>query len=114
LFTSQKLVYSVYDRVDGLAASNVVQVNGYKVGLIHSITLLPDHSGRLVVSMHIKNDLKIPRNSTAQIFGTDLLGTKGIQMVFGDSKEDLQDGDTLKSSIQSSLSESVSAQVLPI
>jgi phospholipid/cholesterol/gamma-HCH transport system substrate-binding protein len=80
-FSKQKLVYAVYDRVDGLAPSNVVQVNGLKIGLIHTITLLPDHSGKIVVAMHVGNQLKIPRNSSAQIFSVDLLGTKGIRMV---------------------------------
>ena len=113
-FTSQKLVFAVYDRVDGLAPSNVVQVKGFKIGLVRSINLLPDHSGKLVVAMHIKNSLKIPRNSVAEIFSTDLLGTKGIQFVFGDSREDIQDGDTLISRNQASLTDAVSAQVLPI
>jgi len=114
VFTSSKAVYAVYPRVDGLLPSNVVQVNGYKIGFVKTISLLPDHSGRLVISMHIKNDLKIPRNSTAEIFSTDLLGTKGVQLIFGDSKEDVQDGDTLHSNVQVSLSDAVSAEVLPI
>ena len=99
-FTSQKLVYAVYERIDGLAPSNPVQVNGLKIGLVKTLTLLPDHSGRIVVSMHISNDVRIPRNSMAQIFGTDLLGSKAIRFVFGDSKEDVQNGDTLFSGIE--------------
>jgi phospholipid/cholesterol/gamma-HCH transport system substrate-binding protein len=114
IFTSQKAVYAVYSRVDGLLPSNVVQVNGYKIGYVKGISLMGDHSGRLVISMHIKSDLKIPRNSTAQIFSTDLLGTKGVQLIFGDSKEDIQDGDTLRSDIEVSLGDAVSAEVAPI
>lgn len=114
IFTSQKAVYAVYNRVDGLLPSNVVQVNGYKIGNVKSISLLPDHSGRLVISMHIKSDLKIPKNSVAEIFSTDLLGTKGVQLIFGNSTEDLQDGDTLPSNIQVSLGDAVSAEVAPI
>ena len=114
IFTSSKAVYAIYDRVDGLLPSNVVQVNGYKIGFVKTISLMPDHSGRLVISMHIKSDLKIPRNSTAEIFSTDLLGTKGVQLIFGNSKEDVQDGDTLPSNVQASLGDAVSAQVAPI
>lgn len=113
-FTSQRLVYAVYDRVDGLTASNVVLVNGMKVGLVRNLTLLPDYSGRILVSMHVSNKVNIPRNSVAEIYSMDLLGTKGIRMVFGDSKDELRDGDTLISGMQSSLSDQVSAQVLPI
>jgi phospholipid/cholesterol/gamma-HCH transport system substrate-binding protein len=113
-FSSEKRVYAVYDRVEGLAPSNVVQVNGLKAGFVRELKLLPDHSGRIIVTLRLKNDMKIPRNSIAQIISTDLLGTKGIKLVFGNSTEDLQNGDTLRSDIQKSLSEEVSAQVAPI
>ncbi|MCX6275412.1 MAG: MlaD family protein [Bacteroidetes bacterium] len=114
IFTSQKAIYAVYDRVDGLLPSNVVQVNGYKIGFVRTISLMPDHSGRLIISMHIKSELKIPRNSRADIFSMDFLGTKAVQLIFGDSKEDIQDGDTLTSSVQTSLTDAVGAEVAPI
>src|ERR1043166_5875318 len=70
-FARQKVVYAVYYRVDGLAPSNPVLVNGLKVGSVKELLLLPDHSGRIVVSMHINSDINIPRNSLAQIFSAD-------------------------------------------
>src|SRR5690349_365831 len=82
-FTSEKLIYAVYDRVDGLTASNPVVVNGLKIGKVHRLYLLPDHSGKIVVSMHISSGLNIPRNSTAQIYSADLLGTKSVQLIMG-------------------------------
>jgi len=114
LFTSEKLIYAVYDRVDGLAPSNPVVVNGLKIGKVQRLLLLPDHSGRIVVSMHISSGLNIPRNSVAQIFSADLLGTKSVQLIMGSSTEDIQNGDTLISAIQKSLSQEVNAQVGPI
>ena len=113
-FSRQMVVYALYSRVDGLAPSNPVLVNGLKIGSVKNLLLLPDHSGKIVVSMHINRDILIPRNSTAQIFSADLLGAKSIQMIFGDSKEEVQDGDTLVSDIQRSLSQEVNAQVGPI
>jgi phospholipid/cholesterol/gamma-HCH transport system substrate-binding protein len=113
-FSKETRIFAVYDRVEGLAASNVVQINGFKAGFVRSLTLLPDHSGRIVVAMRVKSELKIPRNSTAQIYSTDLLGTKGVRIIFGNSSEDVQNGDTLQSDIQKSISEEVNAQVAPI
>ena len=113
-FSRQKVVFAVYSKVDGLAPSNTVLVNGLKIGSVKNLILLPDHSGKIVVSMQIRRDVVIPRNSIAQIFSADLLGGKSIQMLFGDSKEDLQNGDTLISDIQRSLSQEVNAQVGPI
>ncbi len=112
-FTSQKVVFAIYDRVDGLAPSNPVHINGMKVGLVRKLVLLPDHSGRILVSFRVNGDLKIPKNSSAEIYGTDLLGSKAVRLIFGDSEEELQNGDTLVSDIQPSLSEEVNAQVLP-
>ncbi|MFM9028352.1 MAG: MlaD family protein [Bacteroidota bacterium] len=113
-FSSQNKVFAVYDHIDGLAPSNLVQVNGMKVGSVRRVDLLPDFSGRILVTMNIKSNVRIPRNSTAQIFSTDLLGTKGIRFVFGDSKDLLQEGDTLVSEIQPSLTQEVNQQVAPI
>jgi phospholipid/cholesterol/gamma-HCH transport system substrate-binding protein len=113
-FSSEKRVYAIYNRVEGLAPSNLVQVNGLKAGFVRDIKLLPDHSGRIIVSMRIMDDMKIPRNSVAQIFATDLLGTKSIRLIFGNSTEDVQNGDTLQADIQNSISEEVNAQVAPI
>lgn len=113
-FTSQKLVYAVYERVDGLSRSNPILVNGLKIGTINSLLLMPDHSGRIVVAMHIENKMHIPRNSVAQIYSTDILGTKAVQLLLGDSKEEIERGDTLASSIQKNLTQEVSEQVAPI
>lgn len=112
--TSQLVVFAVYDRVDGLTASNPVQVNGMKIGSVSKLSLLPDHSGRVLVTMHISGKVLIPRNSIAQIFNTDLLGTKGIRFLFGNSTENVVDGDTLTPDIQKSLSQEVSSQVAPL
>lgn len=111
-FTRQRSVFAVYSQVEGLTSSNPVVVNGMKVGMIHKLELMPD--GRIIVSMHVTNKVMVPRNSKAEIFSTDLLGSKGIRLVFGDSKVDLLDGDTLNSGMQASLSDQVSAQVAPI
>lgn len=113
-FTSQKTIFATYDRVDGLTASNPVMVNGMKIGSVTKLSLLPDNSGKILVSMHINGSVNVPRNSIAEIFSTDLLGAKGIRFIFGESKEMLQEGDTVKSQIQNSLSQEVNAQVAPI
>ncbi len=113
-FSNDKLVYAVYDQVEGLTASNPVMVNGMKVGLIRDLVMLDDRSGKILVSMHINNKAHIPAGSTAQIFSVDILGSKGIRIILSDQQKELQDGDTLLSSIQKSLPDEVNAQVGPI
>lgn len=111
-FTRQRQIFAVYNQVEGLTSTNPVMVNGMKVGMIYQLALQPN--GRIIVSMHVTNKVFIPRNSKAEIFSTDLLGSKGIRLVFGDSKEDMVDGDTLTAGVQLSLSDQVNAQVAPI
>jgi phospholipid/cholesterol/gamma-HCH transport system substrate-binding protein len=104
-FSSDKSLFAVYDQVEGLAASNPVQVNGLKVGLIRKLRMQNDGRGKIVVTMTVNNNIHLPKNSKAQIFSTDILG---------DSQEELQDGDTLSSGLQQSLPEEFQAQVAPI
>lgn len=111
-FTRQRQVFAVYNQVEGLTSSNPVMVNGMKVGMIHQLTLLPN--GKIIVSMHVTNKVVVPSNSTAEIFSTDLLGSKGIRLNFGDSPTEMKDGDTLVSIAQQSLADQVSAQVAPL
>jgi phospholipid/cholesterol/gamma-HCH transport system substrate-binding protein len=113
-FSSDKIVYAVYDQVEGLSASNPVMVNGLKIGLIRNLMLMNDHSGKIVVSMHITNKVHIPAKSTAQIFSVDILGSKGIRILMSENADELKNGDTLLSNVQMSLPEEVSAQVAPI
>ncbi len=111
-FTRQRSVCAVYNQVEGLTSTNPVMVNGMKVGMIYQLDLQPN--GQIIVSMHVTNKVFVPRNSKAEIFSTDLLGSKGVRLVFGDSKEDMVDGDTLSAGVQLSLSDQVNAQVAPI
>jgi phospholipid/cholesterol/gamma-HCH transport system substrate-binding protein len=61
-----------------------------------------------------ERDLKIPNNTVASIFSDGLLGTKAINLLFGDSKVMAESGDTLLPDLQSSITEEVTKQVLPI
>ncbi len=106
--------YAVYDRVDGLAESGHILVNGYKVGSVRSVRFTPDRSGKLIVTMMIDSDFKIPVNTVAQIVSSDLMGTRAIKLLYSGEKTYYASGDTLISDIESDLKEQVSLQVLPL
>lgn len=106
--------YVVYDRVDGLQESNDIVLSGYKIGQVKAIRFLPDHSGRLVVALTTDADIKLPVNSVAQIVSSDLMGTRSVKIVLGESKEYYQYGDTIPGAVERDLREQVSMQVLPI
>jgi phospholipid/cholesterol/gamma-HCH transport system substrate-binding protein len=76
LFSDKTDYFAVYPRIDGLTASNPVLVNGFTVGRVRKLKLLPD--GMILVRIGIKNEITFPKNSVARIVSSDLLGSKSI------------------------------------
>ncbi len=113
-FSTDNIFYVVYNRIDGLTISNPVLVNGFEVGQVRDIHFLPDTSGRLVVQIAVKREFNIPGKSVARIFSSDLMGTKAIDLIFGDANYFEQSGDTLIADFEGSLQEMVSVQMLPL
>lgn len=115
LFNHNKKIYAVYKDVQGVVPSNPVVVNGFHIGHIKSIAIEPNTSGKIVVTMLITNtDVKIPKNSIAKIFSQDFLGSKAIEFQLGNGSELIKDGDTLQSTVEETIKETVDKQVLPL
>lgn len=114
LFTSRVRYFAVYDQVDGLVSSNPVFMNGFRIGIVNDISFSDDKSGRLVATLLIDKDVYISRNSVARIFSTDLIGTKAMRIDLGNSTEQLQNGDTLTSGVESSFAQQFGQEVGPI
>ena len=115
LFSSDRTYYAVYNKVNGLVESDPVVVNGLKVGKVKKITFLPDGSGRLIVEFVVNNDdIFISSNSIALLASSGLLEAKAIEIKLGDSDSPAADGDTLKTELETSLTQEVSEQMMPI
>jgi phospholipid/cholesterol/gamma-HCH transport system substrate-binding protein len=115
LFTHTKKVYAIYLDVQGVVPSNPVVVNGFHVGHIKTIAIEPNSSGKIVVTMLITNpDVKIPKGTIAKIYSSDFLGSKAIELDLGTGSELIKDGDTLNSSVEETIKETVDKQVLPL
>ncbi|MGB4773940.1 MAG: MlaD family protein, partial [Daejeonella sp.] len=105
VFSRENEFYARYDRVDGLAVSKPVLVNGYPIGRVASLTLLP--SGQILAKFKVNPDYGIPKNTIARLESTDLLGGKAIVFDLGSSNKFAVDGDTLNANIQKNLIEQV-------
>ena len=105
-------LYSVYDNVSGLTVGSAVNLNGHKIGSVTNIDF--DTLTNLIVEFSIPNDLEIPLNSIAKIVSVDLMGTKGVSIILGDSVVNASSGEILESEIEFSLQEEVNAQILPL
>ena len=115
LFVQSKSVYAIYPKVPGLAVSSPIIINGVQSGVVDGIYFHPDKSSRVIVKLSItESELRIPKNSIAELISVDFLGSKAIGLSLGDSKEDLAAGDTIQSLFEKSMLDDVSEQILPI
>ncbi len=114
IWGNQNYYYAVYDKIDGLAVSNNIVVNGFKIGQVSDIKFADDMSGRLVVELAVEKKYKLPKQTTARIFSSDLMGTKSISLIYGKEKEFQQNGDTLFADFEGSLADMVSVEMLPL
>jgi phospholipid/cholesterol/gamma-HCH transport system substrate-binding protein len=114
LFDRNNKFYVLYNKVAGLSESNSVYLNGFKIGSVSKIQLLPgDSLHRVLVELSIVKDIEVPKSSIAKI-QSDFLGVNTISMIFSKSKEMAADGDTLNAAIATTIQEEVSMQMLPI
>ncbi len=115
LFQKQQKFYGVYDNAAGLQTSNPVILNGYKIGIVKSVRLHDDGSGRILVEVLLRDaNLRIPKDTKLEIYDADLFGGKAIQVVLGQSNDLALDKDTLQTSISLGLAESVKQEIEPL
>ena len=114
LFESKSTFYSVYDSVEGLKVSSGVIYRGYQVGQVISIQFTGERFDRVLVKFSVDKGLELPSNTLAMIQSADLMGSKVVALVPGDSHVFAVSGDTLRSQVERGLMEQVSQQMLPL
>ena len=114
IFRRNTNYFVVYEKIDGLLKSSVVNINGYQVGQVTDIRFLNDYSGRILVSLSLQGDYKIAKGSIAKIVSSDIMGTKSIKLEIVHSGEYFNPDDTIPGTTESDLKEQVSMQVLPL
>ena len=105
IFGGTNKFYTIYSSVDGLTVSKPVLVNGFQIGRISKMKLLPN--GSTLVELSVDRQYKVPKNTIARLSSTDILGSKAIVFDYGNSNIDAHDTDTLKADIKGSLAESL-------
>ena len=96
LFDKTLRLYAVFPRVNGLALSNPVMINGLQVGAVYKFEEKSKNlADGIVVTINMNKELHIPKNSYATI-SSDLLGTTIMNIELGDDiNNSLKDGDTV-------------------
>ena len=114
VLNDKRVFHAYYQDISGLTEGNSVTLKGYKVGTVTHISFNPERDNELEIIINIENDIQIPVNSKAKIVSLDLLGTKGISLILGDTNVMVISGSELESAIEASLQDEVNAQILPL
>ena len=114
VFSRERVYVAVYSNVGGIGKANPVFINGLRVGQVRDMYFQSETTSEVVVEMIITNPVPIPKNSVANIFDADLLGSKAIEISLGNSSELAVSGDTLIASKEISLKDQVSKQLEPL
>ena len=114
-FDPSNTYYTLYDDVDGLAVSNPVKVNGYRIGRVSSISLLQQGAEtKMLVGLDVTDDLDIYEGSEAMLVDDDLLGSKAIVLKIRKGGKPLQDEDTLASTVDVPIATMIKERADPI
>lgn len=97
-FSSSTKYYAIYDNVDQLAASNPVLVNGYAVGRVSHIRIMPERNNKVLVELDIDSDVQLG-DSTRAILSSDFLGGKSILLNIGRVTTPLKAKDTIHAEV---------------
>lgn len=95
LIDTSKKLNAVFKRVDGLAASNAVMVNGLQIGTVYKMKELNADLDSIIVTINLTKNINIPINSVASI-SKDLLGSSTLNIQLGNSAVLAKDNDTIR------------------
>src|SRR6185437_5356152 len=114
LFKNTKHLYAVFDNVEGLEVSNAVQIDGLTIGSISAINESDkDLSNGIVVTITLKKDVHIPKNSIGEI-NSGFIAAATIVIRRGDETQYLVNGDTLRTMQKANLFAQVQSSVNPV
>ncbi|MCQ2208918.1 MAG: MlaD family protein [Paludibacteraceae bacterium] len=116
IFNPTNYYYLTFDHINGLVETNVVNIKGYKVGLVKKIIYDYDHpNSDVVVVLQVDDDLKIPVGTRAGLV-SGLLGSPTIELFIdpmASSTEFYKRGDTIPSYIDNGVMEALSTELMP-
>ncbi len=84
-----------FDQVEGITVGSDVAISGIKVGTVNDLTL-DESSYSALMTIAIRNSVKIPSDSSAKIVSQGILGGKYVSIEAGADAEMLENGDQIQ------------------
>ncbi len=96
--------YLRFTQVSTLVLDDPVKVNGVKLGKVEAIEL----SGhRVVVTVRLRTDVKIPKDSEIRVQNIGIMGERQIGMILGDETNYFAPGDTITGQFDAGIAEAL-------
>lgn len=112
VFSRYNTYYTVLENSGGVAASSIITTSGYQVGTVNRVEYDYNAPSRIVVTLRVKESLRIPKGSRALIVNS-LLGGVSVDLKLANHTEYYADGDTLTSGMANGLMGEVENVMLP-
>ncbi|MFD1143800.1 MlaD family protein [Larkinella insperata] len=114
IFSRSNKYLVVYDNVDGLTASNPVQLNGLSVGRVDRIDILQTRNNQLLVTLDVDKQIRIGQGTKAILADAGVLGGKVIILQINPSTTQMESGDTLVSGKEAGITALIKEKTLPV
>jgi len=108
VFKTSTTIYTKFSQVHGLISGNPVNIKGFKIGTVKNMDLLISDS--TLVTLSIEEDYQIPEGSIAVLKSSGVLGGKFIEIQKSDSREMVQDGETIDGVYEQGIMDSFAAE----
>ena len=95
------LIYARFERVDGINVGTDVKISGVKIGKVWGYDIDPQ-TYQAKVALFLRQDVKLPADTSAEIISESLLGAKYISLLPGLDIKRLEPGDAIETT-QSSI-----------
>lgn len=88
-------VTATFSNISGIAPGSTVRIGGIKVGVVEDLNLDPK-SYQAVAKMRIDQSIALPKDTSAAIQSTGLIGEKFLALEPGGDEANLGDGDRIE------------------
>ena len=103
-----------YEQLDGLEASANVMTKGFKIGTVEKITFESEKEIPFNVLLEIEKDYKIPKGSRAEIYSSNLIGSKAVNIIPSDQAHNYEDGEVMSGSLSADMLSSLQDDLSPL
>ncbi|RNI25935.1 MlaD family protein [Rufibacter latericius] len=114
ILSSTRTYYVVYDQVEGLAVSNPVLINGFRVGLVKNMVLDQKKGNKILVTLDIEKDIDVGDSTVAMLVSSDLLGSKAVELYMGRNRSRYEGGEYLIPFVKRSITDMLSQRAMPV